>query len=347
MIKFRVLFVLALFPLLTAADCSRRFEHDDLVSNDNTPLTLFTTTHASSLPADGLSTLELRAKIPSEAVKANRVIVFKSNGGTLVGGTNNSLDVPPDPSGTATALLRSSRTIGPVTVSAQVKDGTALQAAFAQLALEFVEPDGSSILRFVRAPATAPADGATATRFAVEVSESLPGDQRTVTFKTTAGSFTSVGQTAMTTAIAGVDRIASVLLYSAKAEGLALVTADVGNFHAETPLRFERARAQTILVEVEKFTLPKNSHMKVTARLLRDVGVPTAGTIVTFKAFDVDNKSFGVFKNVQRSQDDGSATAELFPDGGGMPGRARIEVTAEGSRAKGTADFELTAAGNG
>lgn len=83
--------------------------------------------------------------------------------------------------------------------------------------------------------------------------------------------------------------------------------------------------------------------MNVKANLLRRVGTPTQGWRVTFRAFDADNREFGTFQNVQRSQADGTATAVFMPGGGGRIGRARIEVTAEGTQAVGTAAFELQA----
>lgn len=78
------------------------------------------TASAAAIPADGVSRTRLTAQIPAEASAANRTVTFRTNGGTLLGGTNGSLALTADVDGKAVAELVSPTRPGAAEVSAQV-----------------------------------------------------------------------------------------------------------------------------------------------------------------------------------------------------------------------------------
>lgn len=316
----------------------------DFVQPDTALTTLSTVGGVTSLPADDVSTLELVVRISAADASRGRKIALTTSAGSLRSGAMEepAIEVTPDASGAASVLLRSSTVVGPVFVTAQMKDGTMAIGAAAQLRLEFVQPDASEIIRFVEAVTSAPADGATASRFTVRISGSLPANQRMVTFRTTAGSF-SAGDPPMRTdmAMAGADGLASILLYSPRAVTPARVTAEVVGFEATADLQFTFASTERIFVTIDEFTVKQDESAMVEVTLTRSVGTPSTGTVVEPLALDVGGVPFGVFTGDRRSDAMGKVTLEFRPDGGGTPGRAEIRVTAEGSSAEGVVEFEL------
>jgi len=326
----------------TAVACNgRRFPTES--SEDPLPSSLDLSSEASSLPADGISTLAITAKIPPGTVTPTRKAKFRTSSGSFAGAATGAteIEVSFEPDGRAVAILRSSTTPGPVIVSAQVVEGTNVLTAVKQMQLEFVVPDAEG-LRFTQAPGRAPADGASTSRFTVQVPASQPLNDRTVTFATTLGSFDGVSL--KTTMInAGADGEATVLLYSPSDDGQGVLSASLSTlFRIETLVRFEPAPAESILVEFPA-QVPINKTAAVKATLVRRTGTPTNGTVVTFEAFDQTRASFGSFHNVTLSTN-GVATAEFRPGGTGTLGPCRIKVTAAGSSAEGRADFVLIAA---
>lgn len=334
--------------LLLAAGCDKEFERRVLPTEPGSVVVSLSFPGSDgTLPADGLSTMTLRGSVPLALADPDRAISFTATDGTLLGDAeeDRSLSVPLDAQGAATATLRSSRTPGPVTVTARLVEGGTALSGTTRIQVDFVGGDETALLAFTRAASSAPADGATPSQFSVRVSDRFAGDNRTVEFQTSAGSFSrdSAEPTQTVEVDAGTDLTANVLLYSPKVVGPAVVTASLEGFQAETRIDFRPAPAEEILVTLSKFTVAQDGTMEVTATLLRRIGTPTPETIVRFEALDSTGQPFGIFRNVQRSQADGTASAEFAPDGGGTPGSAVVLVTADGSGAEGRANFELTA----
>lgn len=350
--KFRQAYVLAVLLLTLAAVVAacdpdeRRFPTENSTDPLPSSLKLSTSTGALTLPADGISTLLITAEIPPGLVTPTRKVRFRTSSGSFAGAAASAtqIDVSFETDGRAVSILHSSTTPGPVVVGAQIVDGMNETTTVTQIQLQFVVPDAEG-LRFIEAPSRAPADGASTTRFTVQVLPALPLDNRTVTFTTSLGSFDG-GTTRMTTVNAGVDGQASVLLYSAPDDGQGLLAASLGMlFRIENVIRFEPAPAETILVETPaRVALGGSAPMKAT--LVRSIGTPTLGTVVTFRAFDQAGTMFGSFHNVTLSGAGGVATAEFRPGRTATPGPCRIAVTAGGSAAIGRARFELVAAGS-
>ncbi len=325
--------------------------------NDDTPsepaadsfITLRTANDSTSLPADGLSTVGIEARIDSRAVKKGRAIRFEVDRGVLMApgeSEDQSVDIVPDSTGRAIVTYRSDTTVGPLIVTATVveMDGTSVveTQVSIQIILELTDPDTGSIIRFLEAPATAPADGATALRFVVEVASEVDDTTEMVTFRTTAGSFTR-GEAPELTAQRAIDdsRQATVLLYAANEITEATVSAATKGHTTQTRLRFLRAHAEEVLVEVDPFRLENDGMTTVTVRLIRDVGTSTKDAVVRFRPEDVNGDSFGTFRNVMRSDAAGQASAVLHREQTGEPGRGRIIVTVDDSDAVGTAEVEL------
>lgn len=312
-------------------------------------ITLDTLDGSRSLPADGLSTVALVAKIDARGVEKGRAIRFQVDRGTLMapGETaGQSVDVVPDSSGSAVVIYRSGTTTGPLIVIATVVETSGMTVTETQvstrLALELTGTDGDRVIRFTQAPATAPADGATSLRFVVQAAPEVDGTTEMVTFTTTAGSFTRATAPVVTTTRPLDDAgRSSVLLYATNEITEATVTAAVRGHTAETRIRFVRADAEEILVEVSPFRLEPDGMTTVTARLIRDVGKPTADAVVRFAREDSDGESFGTFRNIMRSNADGVATAVLHREKTGVDGRGRVIVTVDGSSAVGTTEIEL------
>ncbi len=291
-----VLLLLVLTGMVSACkNDNRRFSptEEPLPSS----IELSTTNNASSLPADGISTLAITANIAPGAVTTTRKAKFRTSSGSFAGAASGASEIEVffEPDGRAVAILRSSTTPGTVIVSAQVLDGTAVATAVKQIQLQFVVPDAEG-LRFIHAPSRAPADGATASRFTVQVPASQPLGERTVTFTTTLGSFGGSSTTAMVNA--GADGEATILLYSPIDDGQGVLSASLSTlFRIETLVRFEPAPAESILVDVPA-RVGINGTATVKATLLRRIGTPTNGTIVTFEAFDQTGASFSLFHGV-------------------------------------------------
>jgi hypothetical protein len=341
-IRPRPWYVLPVLLLAGLASCKENRFHTPTEAPEN-PLELSTEGGTLALPADGFSTLQITATVRGQGLKSNLSVRFRTTSGTFVGTTTaeSPLDVALDGNGKAIAVLRSSGSTGPVLVTAQILDGTTAQPIVTQLPLEFVLPDARG-LRFIEGPSTAPADGATATRFTVQIPSGTPLNQRTVTFTTTLGSFD--GSTKTKAVPAGTDGRASVLLYSPADDGQALLSAALSVFDVNRLIEFQPAPAETILVSAparlaeSASTVPE---FKVTATLVRHIGTPTTGTVVSFAAYDKNNRRFGSFHNMTLSNSTGVATAEFRTDGTGEPGDCRLEVRAEDSMAVGHAEFLL------
>jgi len=328
--------------LLSGCNGYDRGSYDSPTDPGRQYLSLSVAGGASTLPADGISSLQITAAIAPDSQQ--RTVEVTTTAGTLVGGTGSATDqmVTVDSGGRATLSLRSSQTPGPVVVTARVQT---VPVVAQSLQLTFTPPDAEAVLRFVSVPATAPADGATASLITVAVSPQLGSANRTVAFSTTAGSF-SPGSTVSTANVtAGADLTATTVLYSPTAIGAAVVTATVANSSRQAEIHFERANPDLVTLQLSDITVTDSAASKITATatLQRTVGAVTPGTPVTFEAIRLDTGApFGLFTgNPAVSSSTGTASATFSPAGSGYRGLARITASA-GSRSA-SLDFQVTA----
>jgi hypothetical protein len=328
---------------LSLAGC--KYDRDDYKTpTDPGGQFLQATAAVSSLPGDGISTVELTARISPNA--AERTIKFTASLGTLVGGSGapSSLQVTADSAGVARAVLKSSKDLGTSLVTVEVVNAT-IAAQTMQIA--FVAPDPGSILRFVSVPANVLADGTTATPITVAVAAGLPGgDARKVTLTTALGSFNPVSAApSLDVTPSPVDNTATVLLYSPQQVGLSTLSAKVGEVQRTTVLSFDRALPDSIRVDLDKLRVPNTAeaggNLTVTAFLTRQTGKVSLDTRVIFEAL-VGGASVGRFVSQDNLSDaEGQVTAVFSPAGTVTPGRVTMRVRVEGG-VSGSAGFEVT-----
>jgi hypothetical protein len=328
---------------LTAAACGAWFDNDEfLPTSPSVAGALTLTPAATSIPANGFSTVLISASISPDATAERRTVVFETTAGTFAGtGTpeQTSIERTVDGSGTATAELRSSRTLESARVTASVKGVTGLSR---EVLVSFTGAASDAIIRVSSSSGSAPADGETITTITAEVAPDLPAARRTVTFRTTLGRFAGdvgddddQGVTSIEVAADGSNRATAFLRSPSSRVGTAFVTASVDAtpaVSATTAVLFTRAAPTQVLVTASQPTAAANftSIISVRATLVRDPGVATEGTIVTFRAEDANGDERGVFAEVTRSNSSGTATADFAAGPFAAPGPMRIFATAEG-----------------
>lgn len=298
---------------------------------------------ATSLPADGFSRVRIEARLQGDPDFAKRTVVFSTSSGTFVGGTpgtncNGCQTVPADGSGRATIDLVSSQQVGTAVVRAWPQDAPGITAS---LPISFGQAQPDQTIQFVAAPDRAPADGATISTFTVGVSPSLPAGSRTVTFQTTAGTFAPGNMTSVQVSADAGGR-ASADLVSPKQITTGRVTATVNGVTREASIRFERALPNVITASVDMpiATAATSTKIKVTATLLRNVGMVGDGTVVTFRATKADGTQVGLFTNVTTTTN-GTATADFLPNTT-EAGTITITVGAQDTGVTGTVRVVLT-----
>jgi hypothetical protein len=299
---------------------------------------------ATSLPADGFSRLRIEARLQGDPEFAKRNVVFSTSNGTLEGGTpvancNGCRMVPADGNGVATIDLVSSQQVGTAVVRAWPADEPGITAS---LTLGFGPAQPDQTVQFVAAPDRAPADGASISTFTVGISPSLPAGSRKVTFQTTAGTFAPANATSIQVDADAGGR-ASADLVSPRQITSARVTATVNGVTREASIRFERALPNVITAAVDTpvATAAANTKIRVTATLLRNVGVVSDGTVVTFRAARADGTPVGLFTNVTTTTN-GVAAADFLPNTT-EAGTVTITVGAQDTGVTGTVTVVLTA----
>lgn len=276
----RVGFLLLLGTILSAGNC---FD-----PNERSPTSpavqgaLRVSLSSSSIPADGTAILSVTAEIDPRADAENRVLVFQTTDGRFLEATTGpfrAVERSVDSFGKATATLRSSRTVQPVELTVTVK---AKPSVFVRTIVQFTRAEPSDTISFVDLPSTALADMTTLTPITISVDESLPSDQRNVTFTTSRGTFASTG-TGTASAIAGSDHRARVDLKSPLDPGTARITATVDGVTIEAALELVPAPPETILVSPAKIVLQatngEGGTTPVKVRLLRQRGKVSPTTV--------------------------------------------------------------------
>jgi hypothetical protein len=322
--RLRVRLLLALL-LFAAGGCYKKDDYSPTSPQAAGALTLGTLDGSQSIAADGLSRLTLVATIAADADADKRVITFSTTSGALVGagGNGTSIDVAAGSDGRALAILQSSQTVETAIVSAVVKGAASVSA---QIQVHFTAPDANDVLRFVTAPASAPADGATVTLFTVAVAPAL--STGTVTFTSSSGAFPA------TPVPIGIDHTATAGLTSPRTIGPATVTATLGGsngFSRQTAIRFDPALPNVIAVQVDNLQVTPGGTVHVTAHFTRPVGQVSANLAAVFRAVDANGNDVGGFQNATviqpgTSATDSIATADFLPGSSAAPGPVTILV---------------------
>jgi hypothetical protein len=333
---------LALALLLPAtAGCFDQKKYEVTAPNLEAFLSLAAANNATSLPADGVSRLVITATISPAAAAAQRTLTFSTTSGQLFGGTeaNGSKEVVVDSSGQAQIELQSALQVGRAQVRATVNDTPTLSRT---LEIDFTEIDPDDIVRFVAAPGSAPADGATLTSFTVTLSPLLAPADRMVQFRTDVGTFAGSGTNTHTVAADG-GLTATAQLKSPATLSTGLVSATAGGVTRQAAISFERALPSRIAVSTDKFQVMGSSADKVTltATLERDIGAVTENTPITLSMRAADGTVFGLFRNVTSSNSSGQATADFVPGDTTFTGQVTLTVGVDGRSVTGEAVIEI------
>jgi hypothetical protein len=328
--------------LLAANRCYERKDYEPTPGLIEATLALSTAGGVTSLPADGISRLRLVAQISPAADLGNRTIAFSTTAGTLLGGTpgtGGEQEVQADSRGQASIELQSAQRVGDAVVTARVKQVAGLTR---QILITFTAANPDEVIRFVAAPASAPADGATLTAFTVAVSSSLPLGTP-VQFQTTAGAFAPEGTASVSRAADGSFQ-ATAVLESPATLSTALVRATASQVTREATIEFRRALPDRITVATGgKFQVMANGtdSVTVTGTYLRDVGQVTAGTVATFRATDATGAAIGFFRDVTVVGANGQATAAFIAGTAAYRGRVTITVGTADGAVTGSAEIEV------
>ena len=321
---------------LFAGRCYEKKDYSPTAPPTLEALTLTTANQQTSLPADGVSRLRIIARISPDADADKRTVLFSTTGGTLVGTVNATGQVPvaADGTGTASIELRSPQQVGSAVVTAQVQNAAQVSR---QITISFTSADPNEIIQFVAAPSRAPADGATASTFTVQISPSLAiGSQ--VTFHSTAGTWAPESQASVTRTADGSYR-ASADLKSPTTISSGRVTVTVNNVSQQATINFERALPDIITVSSNgQFQVKPSTSTGVTivGTFLRNIGTVTAGTVATFRAVTSDGSSIGFFRDITTVGADGTARATFLVGDTTYRGPVTIIVGAQGSSVTGT-----------
>lgn len=296
-------------------------------------VSLATVNGVGSMPADGVSRLTVVALLSAEAAAANRTVVFTTTAGKLIGGTGSGdlrREVPAASDGRALVDLQAGTQVESAVVRAQIQsaDGVVPGVA-AELQIAFTAPGPDDVIRFVTAPAEAPADGASTTLFRVAVATGLAG--QTVHFTTTQGTFAGTASAPTVDSPVLADSTASASLVSPLILVDATVTASINGQAREAQVRFTRALPQQLVVTTDATTVSAAAGTKVTVtvRMIRDRGTVTPGTTATFTAAS-GGVAAGSFQSIGVSDSTGTLTADWFPGTTTPVGPVTITVRAEG-----------------
>jgi hypothetical protein len=321
--KIRAAFV-PLVVVLAGCDTHNPDQYITAPSNTSDFLTL--SADAASVEANGVSTVTLRARIPSYSHQDKREVAFTASAGQLIGSgapanAGTELKVIAVPEGDeliAQVLLRSTTTVETAVVRATA------QKLVSEVRVAFTAPDASRYITIRIAP-TAPADGATLTPIALSIDPTLAASRRTVTLEA------SKGRLSPNRVSFGIGESSATVFLESPIEAVsAFVTATIENTATtRASVTFEPALPASIVVNRDKISIQANHNqtVRVEAVLLRQPGKVTPGTAVTFRAVDDNGHGIGAFFSVQRSNADGIATASWDPVDPMFTGRVTISAT--------------------
>ena len=301
--------------LLAGNDC---YDEDDYTLSTEAvanAVRLTTTDADSAISADGFSRITIEAQIDPSARDNNRVVVFSTTAGTLIGGAGQPAgpqEVTADARGIAAITLVSSPTVQVARVQAQIKGAPGYAD---QMDVRFVSAVADSVLRFAAVPTEVPADGASTRTVSVEVSPNLPVASRKVTLRTQVGTFVATNTASVEVEADLGTRRASAELRAPSQPSGNRITATAAGFSRDTLMQFTAALPDTILVTAQPLVAKVGSAVTVKARLLRAMGTVSRNTFVFFEAADSLGGSPGQFRDVQPTNEAGEATAIYEPTG--------------------------------
>lgn len=284
-----------------------------------------------TLAANGFATSTLVATLDPRTAQQYRDVTFTTTLGSFVGApaaSSRSVTVPAASDGRAVATLRASTEPGTAAVSAEVRAG-GVPKAVSTVNVRFEQAAAADLVVIQLPSLTAPADGATVTTVLARIDPRFLPAQQTVTFTTTAGTFSTTNSVSADVR-AGADSTAQVGLVSPRDPAVAVVSAIANGFTARQTVTFTIAEPDFMTVGViGTFRVQASFATKVSlrAQLYRNSGTPTRGQEVRFTARDdTTGREFGFFSAITPSDVQGMATAEFTPGNTEERGEATIEA---------------------
>jgi hypothetical protein len=270
-------------------------------------------------------TVELRVWISPAIEGEDRKVAFETSAGRFefAAGDGRIRTVRADGDGLATVEL-----IGP-TEGTNVLVRATVRGFTQEAGIRFSLPPA---IRFVEAPAMAPADGETVSPITVSVSPGSAADQE-LDFETTAGIFTISGRPSASVPIGDDDR-ATVYLRSPTRVTLAVVTAALKDAKEEQQIQFAAALPDSVVVTVagDLFRIGPADQVQLFADFRRAPGrgMVSEGLGASFHAADsLGNPVDRVrFFNVTTTDAQGQASAVFTPDSTSYRGLLTITASA-------------------
>lgn len=294
------------------------------------------TTERVSLAADGVTTTRLTLQVPTNA--AREMVTFAASDGVFTIGSSSAepkkATVQIDSTGKAVTELRSTTTVGTVSVSASV---TFLSQQITKTeTIAFAPPTADSEFLLSTSATTLPADGFSRARITAKLqfAGGTPA-QRTVTFAATNGALLfAAGQASGATTqnvVADSDGVANVDLQSTKSLNSVTVTAAVAGTTRQVSVAQTAATPDTIIRLSVPSTAPADGRSLSSVVATVAAGLPEGRRTVTFSASPT---------NIALSQAsvvaDGSNRAITDMTSATTTGAVRITATVDGTSASGT-----------
>jgi hypothetical protein len=291
---------------------------------------LVLTASPAAIPANGFSTSRITARI-STAANRDVTISFTTSAGAL----SSTAAQGPDSNGEASVFLTSDSAPKTASVTAEVKEGTTVLASRSvTITFDLAAPD--SIIKLSVSAGQIEADGVSSVL--VRADANPAGASRTVSFKTTLGSFVRDAAAAVleqSNVATGADGVAHAQLFAPITAGTALITVTAGGFSASQTVSFVPALPDFIALSATPLEISRaleTNTIDVQAKLSRAIGTVTKNTRIDFSAAnDATGEVFGRFQDVQRSDDNETASAEFVPGTAAPTGLATITATVAGN----------------
>lgn len=271
---------------------------------DTADAVLAVTVSATTLPADGIARATIVAQIDPRSDADKRAVTFTTSAGTLIGGAQEgtTTTVDADTTGRAVAELRSATVPGSAQV--QIKAGAVARTA----TVEFVASDPALVISVSADPSSIAADGSSTMNVVAQVAAGLPAARRTITFRSTRGTFVP-GSAGEITVDADSSNTARATLVSTSPGPARVTAATADGVSASTDVSFAQALPDSLFVSPAAATLPSGGSTRVVVTLLRAVGKVNDRLQVAYSATTAAGNSIGTFSGVTLSNDQGVSEA--------------------------------------
>jgi hypothetical protein len=277
----------------------------------------FANAASENLVADNYSLLNITAHINPATDADKRVIVFTTDFGVFAN-NSSTISIAADSNGNATTYLKSN-TIGTATVTITNQNQSATKNVV------FTAPDANNIFTFGVISDNIPADGVSLITLPVMVNTNIPVANRSVTFTTDLGTFTTG------TAAIPADPAGNVTAYlKSSVAGPAHIAATCNSITRYITVNFVPAIPDFLLLSANStLTHGSANNMTIAIAARRNTGTPTPAFAFVYNAVDEDGNTIGSFTNGTLSNQTGDATVVYSAGNTTYQGNITITVALE------------------